>query len=240
VATLAHPAPAASADRRFFLHLAIGVGLLVALGFGSDIASGRAHIATLPFAVHIHGAAFTLWIGLFILQAWLADRGARALHRRLGWATAMLSLLMVPLGIAVTLLALRRGAVPAFFPHPIFLVLNTLGILAFGALVVSGIALRRDAIWHRRLIAAAAVELSAPALSRLLPMPMFGAAGPFVVTVLLFGFLAWGMAHDRRTLGFVPRAWFVAAGVMLSVPVLTGPLAFSPPGLALTASLEPR
>lgn len=54
---------------------------------------------------------FSLWIILYVVQNWLvADNRDIALHRRIGWLGAILATLMVPLGIAGTMIAVARGA----------------------------------------------------------------------------------------------------------------------------------
>jgi CHASE2 domain-containing sensor protein len=51
---------------------------------------------------------------------------------------------MVIMGVAATLFAIRYKIIPPFFPPAIFLVMNVIGILVFGALIAGGIALRRN------------------------------------------------------------------------------------------------
>jgi hypothetical protein len=216
------------AERRFFLWMAAAFVATVVLGFGFNFALGRVHAAALPVQVHLHGLAFGSWILLYLVQSWLVDRGSVALHRRLGWLTAGLTMVVVPLGIAVTAMAVRRGAVPFFFPVNIFLVVNILGIALFGALVAAAIAVRRRTDWHRRLIYCAAVNLIAPAFGRLLPMPLLGPWGPFGIMGLIVLYIGVGLAFDLATRRRVHPAWWWGLGVTVAVNLSMGPIAFSP------------
>ncbi len=100
-------------------------------GFGLNFAMGRVR-GTLPLLVRFHGMAFGSWILLYLVQCVLVDRGSIAVHRRLGWFGAALSAVIVPLGIVTTIMAIRRGAVPFFFPANIFLVVNVLECSLWG------------------------------------------------------------------------------------------------------------
>jgi len=59
------------------------------------------HAPALPLHVHLHGALFTSWFVLFLIQASLVPRGRLRLHRRLGAAGVALAALIVPATLAV-------------------------------------------------------------------------------------------------------------------------------------------
>lgn len=236
-ASIASPRNAHSAERRFFLWMAVLVVATVVCGFGLNFASGRVSAATLPIQVHLHGLAFFGWALLYLVQSWLVDRGSLALHRRLGWLSAGLTAVMVPLGIAVTMMAIGRGAVPFFFPVNIFLVLNIAGVVLFGALVATAIAFRRRTEWHARLIHCAAVNLIAPAFGRLLPMPLLGPWGPLGILGMIVLYIGVGVLFDLAVRKRVHPAWWWGLGATIAVNLAVGPIAFTAPVRTLATVL---
>ncbi|KQX24263.1 MULTISPECIES: hypothetical protein [unclassified Sphingomonas] len=228
-----------AAERRFYLWMSVAVAAAVVVGFGRNIALGRVDALTLPIQVQFHALAFAGWILLYVVQNLLVERGSIALHRRLGWCGAALTAAMVPLGIVATVMCIERGAVPFFFPHNIFLVVNILGVLGFGGLAAAAIVMRRRPDWHRRLMLSAAIMLMAPAFGRLLPMAALGPLAPLALTASLLAYAGAGIFFDIITYRRVHRAWCVGTAAILAVQFATGPLAFSAPARALTAQLEP-
>ncbi|WP_395444181.1 hypothetical protein [Caulobacter sp. UC70_42] len=113
-----------------------------------------------------------------------------------------------------------------------------LGILAFAGLIAGGVALRRKAEWHKRLMLCATITILGPGLGRLLPMPSFGEAAPLVMfgVILLFGLA--GPVADLVTRKRVhpAYAWGLVAIVLSNV--LVAPLAFSPLGQTLLALVQ--
>ncbi len=113
MATVAVSVKAAISERRFHVWMAAVFVVMVFCGFGLNFAMGRVR-ATLPPLVRFHGMAFSGWILLYLVQCVLVDRGSVAVHRRLGWFGAVLSMVIVPLGIVTTIMAIRRALCP---PH---------------------------------------------------------------------------------------------------------------------------
>ena len=116
--------------------------------------------------LHIHGAVFSTWIILFLVQAILIGRGSRTLHRRLGWFAAAIAVAMVGLVAGATVEEMRR--VPPSPPAPIALALNTFDTVVFAILVSSAIYLRKQAEWHKRLLLSATLILLGAPILRLL------------------------------------------------------------------------
>jgi hypothetical protein len=238
--TVAVPAKTAVSERRFHVWMAAVFVVTVFCGFGLNFALGRVQASTLPPLVRFHGMAFGCWILLYLVQCVLVDRGSVALHRRLGWFGAVLSGVVVPLGIITTIMAIQRGAVPFFFPTNIFLVLNVLGLLLVGALVAAAIVLRRRTDWHRRLMYCAALELIAPAFGRLLPMPLLGPWGASAISGMLLLYACIGIGFDLAQYRRVHPAWWWGVGAIVSLPLSLGPIAFIPIVRALAGQLAGR
>lgn len=224
--------PVAGVGRRFYLIMSLLMAAVFVGGFSTTVPGDFAPPG-LPLLLHVHGAISTCWVLLFVAQPAFIARGSLKLHRQVGMVGAGLAGLMAIMALVATLFAVRYGRVPPFFPPAIFLFLNLLGVLAFAGLIAGGVALRRKAEWHKRLMLCATITILGPGLGRLLPMPSFGEAAPLVMfgVILLFGLA--GPVADLVTRRRVhpAYAWGLAAIVLSNV--LVAPLAFSPPGQAL-------
>src|ERR1051325_8150466 len=96
-------------DRTFYSTVAVLMALAVFVGFARTyylpLFSGgpTLTIGGLPFApvVHIHGALFTAWALLFIVQTALVAQRRVAVRRALGIVVAVLAAAMVIAGIAI-------------------------------------------------------------------------------------------------------------------------------------------
>jgi hypothetical protein len=157
------------ADDLFFTIMSVLMLAIVFLGFASSYFLRGAvfsHLAT-PL-VHLHGAVFSSWIILFVVQSSLVSTGNVRLHRKLGIAGAVIAVLMVILGILTPIGTMRRGApLPPIFTPASFLIGNILGILFFGVYVAIAIWKRNNSVVHKRLMLIANMMLIEPALSRM-------------------------------------------------------------------------
>jgi hypothetical protein len=126
-----------------------------------------------------------------------------------------------------------KGAPPGFVINQILFV-NWLMVITFAALVVAALLLRRRSDWHRRLMHVGTAALIAPGLARLLPMPMLGPYGPWVVLSGVLAFPAIGMLGDRVLRGRVHPAWWLGIAMLLAQHFAAGWIGFSPVGLGLT------
>ena len=86
-------------DNLFFSGMAVVALITVLVGFARTYFLAGLFRAPLPnLLVHIHGAAFTLWIILFITQISLVAARRVDLHRRLGLLGFVLAVVMIVLG----------------------------------------------------------------------------------------------------------------------------------------------
>jgi hypothetical protein len=189
------------ADDIFFTTMSIVMLAIVFMGFASSYFLRGAAFSHLPsLLVHLHGAVFSSWIILFVVQSSLVSAGNIRLHRRLGVAGAVIAGLMVILGVLTPFGTLRRGVpLPPIFTPASFLFGNVLGILFFGAFVAVAVRKRNNRIVHKRLMFIANVMLMPPALSRM-AFPVM--AHPKMTFPL--------MAHYPFLIGAIPLAMIAA------------------------------
>ena len=215
--------------RPFYLIMSIVMAVVIIAGFSQTVPDDFTRTPGLSLLLHVHGAIFTLWVFLFVAQPAFIARGTIKLHRQVGMFGTVLAGAMVVMGLAATLFSIRYHMVPSFFPPGVFLVMNSLGILVFGGLVGAGVALRRHAEWHKRLMICATVMLLAPALGRLLPMDSFGDFAPLVMFAVVLLFALAGPAFDLMATRRVHPAYIWGVAVIVVYAVAIPPLAFSPP-----------
>jgi uncharacterized membrane protein YozB (DUF420 family) len=234
---VARPA-AGRVGRGFYLIMSLVMAATIVTGFSQTVPDDFGAAPALPLLLHIHGAVFTLWVLLVVAQPAFIARGSVQLHRRVGLFGAGLAAAMVVMGLTATIVAFTDHRVPSFFPPGVFLVMNSLGILVFGGLVAAGVALRRRAEWHKRLMLCATVSILGPGLGRFLPMSSFGAFAPLVMFAVIFAFAFAGPVADWIAARRVHPAYLWGVGAIMIGDILIGPLAFAPPTLALVHFLR--
>jgi hypothetical protein len=198
MATLvARPVKTKRADDIFFTTMSVVMLGIVLVGFAPSYFLRGTVFAHLPsLLVHLHGAVFSSWIFLFVIQSSLISAGNYRLHRKLGVLGAVIAGLMVILGVLAPFGTLRRGAVlPSFFTPTSFLLGNVLGILLFGIFVAVAIWQRKNGPVHKRLMFVANVTLMSPALSRM----TFMDEHPFLIGAIPLGMIAALLVLDLIT-----------------------------------------
>ena len=120
---------------------------------------------SLPSLVHLHGAVFSAWILLLLVQTRLVAMKRTDLHRTLGVAGGALAVLMLIVGYFVAISAARRTAqIPGQLQ---FLIVPVGALIVFPVLVGAAFALRRRVDFHKRLMLLATIELMNAAVDRL-------------------------------------------------------------------------
>src|SRR5580692_13052860 len=97
-------------ERFFYTGMAVLLCLCVFIGFRLSYYQAGMLRAPLPSPIlHIHGAVFTLWMLLFVLQAALISARRVKWHRSFGTVAFCLPPIMIVLGVMAGVDALRRG-----------------------------------------------------------------------------------------------------------------------------------
>lgn len=196
------PRLALNAERRFFSATALTGLAVTVVGFAPTWFLMRwSGAPPLPWLVHIHGAVYTAWIGLYLAQTTLIATGQRDLHRKLGQSAIAIAVVMVVLGYFVAIEGARRGAGPPGRDQLAFLTNPLSNILTFTALLSAAIYQRHRAPYHKRLMLLTMLPiLTTPLarLSRMLGSPYEGFVGGMLLADLFLVALA---VYDIRTKG---------------------------------------
>jgi hypothetical protein len=216
----------APAERRLYTWAAVVALLVVFAGFAptyylKGVIGEPGDLGTMR---HVHGLVMTGWFALFLVQARLVAAGRTDIHRRLGAAGIVVAALVIGVGMATAIGAVRAGSTPNGIPPLVFLVLPTGEMVAFAALFAAAIALRKRAAWHKRLMLLASLSMLAPAMARM-PLDFVRAGGPpaffAMVDLVLIACIAVDTLRNRRI-----HPAFVA-GLAFIVLVQVGRLAIS-------------
>jgi hypothetical protein len=156
-------------DRPFYTGMAIAAAVVVFAGFAPTYFLRASYQTTpLPTYLHVHGFLFTTWIALFIAQTSLVAARRTYVHRRLGWAMAVLAVVMVVVGTTAGIWSMRRQVEAGFAQQAqSFLTTPLFSMVAFAAFVAAAIRLRRDAQTHKRLMLLATISILDAAVARL-------------------------------------------------------------------------
>lgn len=196
-------------DRLFYGAMSVAMGLMVFVGFSTTyylrlFSDGpKATLSGGPFTrlVHMHGALFTAWVLLFIVQTALIASRRVAMHRRLGVAGAVLAVAMVVTGTLTALATAARGSAPAGIDPLAFLVIPLFDMILFTTFITSALMLRRNREAHKRLMLLAYVSIVVAAAARLPgmlalgPPAFFGLALVFVVVAAIYDFVSRRRVH---------------------------------------------
>jgi hypothetical protein len=220
------PVRAAGArDRLFYGTMAVAMGITVFAGFAATyylrLVSGgpKATLSGGPITtlVHVHGALFTAWVWLFIVQTALVASRRVSVHRRLGVGGAILAAAMVAAGASLAVATAARGSAPPGMTPVAFLVIPLFDMVLFAGFVSAALVARRNKEAHKRLMLLAYVSIVTAAIARLpgvLPLgppAFFGLSLLFVVAGAIYDFVSRGRVHKVYLWG--------AAIIVVSIPV---------------------
>jgi hypothetical protein len=156
-------------DRWFYSGMATLLACVIFAGFVPTFFARGAFYDLPPLSTTalLHGIAGTLWLVLFVAQAWLVKADRRDVHRRLGVLGA---------GVAAAFVCGAAGVIANIEHSHIYDSPGTLAAhayangaptVAFGVLVALGIWQRRAAARHKRFMLLAAIALLPPGTGRL-------------------------------------------------------------------------
>jgi hypothetical protein len=219
-AAFARPQHQTSQDRIFYSGMAILMALLVFVGFAPTfylrawfdwpVYSGE---RTLPPLAYVHGAVFSGWVVLFVVQTALVARRRVLTHRRLGVVGVLLAAVMIGIGLWAAFAAAARGAAPPGIDAITFLAVPVIKMVLFAAFVSAAVWRRRDRESHKRLMLLANLTILGPAVARIPGPPLLGVGISALFLAMLF---AYDLYSRRRI-----HAVYLWGGALL---VISGPV----------------
>lgn len=156
-------------DNLFFSGMAVLILASVFVGFAHSYYLAGVFKAPLPnLLVHIHGAVFSCWILLLIVQTSLVAAGRVDVHRRLGLLGFGLACLVVILGLLVATDSLGRRFAQgeAGMEVRAFYTVTLSTMLAFSTLIYLAFRNRLNPAAHKRLILIATIAILDAAFQR--------------------------------------------------------------------------
>jgi FtsH-binding integral membrane protein len=155
-------------DHVFFTSMAVIMFLTVIAGFARTYFLAGIFRAPLPsLIIHLHGAAFTAWIVLLVVQTSLVSAGRTSIHRRLGIAGFLLACVMLILGVLAATDSLVRTAGPPGRDPRTFYIVPLTDMLIFSVCMYYAFRMRFSPAAHKRLIYIGTSALLIAALARL-------------------------------------------------------------------------
>ena len=208
------PAAAGAYDRIFYSGMAVVMALTVFVGFaptyylrayfGGMTVTGATSLSPLA---HLHGALFTGWVVLFIVQTALVANHRVALHQRLGVAGAVLATVMTAVGITTAVKAAARGAAPPGADPLAFLAIPMGDMVVFPIFVAAALWMRRKKESHKRLMLLAYISIIVAAVARLPgvlplgPLGFFGLAFVFLLVAVFYDLISRRRVHPAYIWG---------------------------------------
>jgi hypothetical protein len=216
---------ASTYDRAFYGGMGVLLAAVTLVGFGPTFyfrwwfgpTTTVTGVTTLSPFTYFHGALFTAWVALFIVQTSLIAARRVSVHRTLGVAGAVLAGLMVVVGLITAFGAARRGAAPPGIEPLTFLVVPVFDMILFAAFVTAAVVRRRDKEAHKRLMLLGYLSIIPASTARL---PGLLPYGPLLFFGLAYGLSFLGAGYDYWSRGRVSPVykWGIPI-LLLSVPL---------------------
>jgi hypothetical protein len=221
-----HLSPASNRhDRAFYTSMAIAFALVVLVGFARTYYLRNQFLSDgLPPYLHVHGAVFTAWIVLLVVQTTLVAARRTPLHRTLGWAGATLAGLVVIVGVTTAIVSGRANIEAGFDDEArAFMTTPFFSMAVFLALVGAAIAFRTRPQTHKRLMLLATINLLDAPIARWPAAP-----GLTAVYVIVDLFIASGILYDLVTRRRVDPAYVWGGALIVggqALRAIVGPTA---------------
>jgi hypothetical protein len=230
-----HTRVASPLDRLIFPLLALTAVLSVAAGFAPTYYLGHWFDAPpLTTRVHVHAAAFTVWLALLLSQTLLIRARQHRWHRMLGKASVVVVAVMVVTGYMVIFGKPRPTAsMRAFIFTPM------LSLVLFPVLFAAAIHYRRDPATHKRLMLLGTIMIARAGFTRLMHMVGLETTYFRVDAATYLFLLAPLLAFDVARLGTLHRATMWGTALLLVRHPLQALIAYSDWWQRLAAWLTP-
>jgi FtsH-binding integral membrane protein len=210
-------------DHYFFSGTAWLMLATVLVGFGPTYYMAGVFNAPLPSPIiHVHGALFSCWMLMLIVQNSLALAGRVDIHKKLGLFGFMLAALMVPVGWVAATDRLVRGSAPPGVDTYFFYIVPMTDMVIFAALLFFAYRARRDPSAHKRIIYIATAGILIAAIARFHVGWLFHKAPHAAIATYLFLLLL--IAYDLWSTHKIHRATLWASSFLIFVQQIRLPI----------------
>ena len=224
-------------DRIFFSSMILVLWATVLIGFGRTyFFAGMAHAPLPNRLIHLHGAAFTLWMVLLLVQTSLITTRKIRVHRTLGLFGFGLAVLMVALGLTAAVDMLRRNVAPPPNDPRIFFMIPLSGILLFATLIYASYRNRTRPELHKRLILLGTIEIMGAAVGRF-PTHFFQ-SNPVHGEFVMLSFVLLVVAFDLVSLRRISKSTLWASALIIVVHLVRMPIASTPLWIAFAGHVR--
>jgi hypothetical protein len=186
---------------RFYLLISFALAALVLVGFAPTFylrfLFDRPPLPTL--LLHVHGAVFTIWLGLFITQVSLVAAHRVDLHRKLGIASAIFAIVVVVVGVLTSLqTAISDHVSPSGLTPARFSIIPLASISLFAIFIGVGVAFRQRPALHKRFMILGMIASVGPAAARVVRMFALNDYRNVLIPAIYAAFIAWCLVNDWR------------------------------------------
>jgi hypothetical protein len=159
-----------SARMRFYPLIAIVLTAFIVIGFSRTFyLRFLFDLPPMRLVMQLHGLVFTAWLALFVAQTQLIAAHRVDLHMKLGITGAILAVVVVATSLAAALVSAATPRVSQLgLTSPQASIVPVVATLQFAVLVTAGLAWRRRAGLHKRLMVLAVISALSPAAARLI------------------------------------------------------------------------
>jgi len=220
--------------RYFYFCMTLLMAGLAAWGFSHTVDARLLHaLPPRPLLLWFHGAAFSAWIVLFIVQSALVRVRRVSVHRTLGWFGVALAAIMFVSGVLVSVIMLRFDMAVLHGKNiASFLSVLWCDMIIFGACMALAIHFRKRPEYHRRLVFMASCQLTQAAFVRFHYIGYHDLFYPALDVLLVAG-----MLRDLMVDGRVNRIYLYVVPAMTVLQGLATYLERANPGWWQAATL---
>ena len=158
----------------FYFFMSLLIAGVVVYGFSHTVDHFLIHaVPVRPWILYMHGAVFSGWVLLFIVQSALVRVRKVQIHRTLGWFGVGLGTIIPVLGLS-TAITMDRFNIAHFHEAEAspFLAIQLNDVICFAVLFTLAVLWRRKPELHRRLILMASCVLTSAAFARFPFVPL--------------------------------------------------------------------
>jgi uncharacterized membrane protein YozB (DUF420 family) len=157
---------------------------------------------------------FVFWIFFLVIQTWLIAMGKVSWHMTLGICGVVLPPLMIVFGVLTLFDSIRRNGTGV--PPELLLLADSANLAIFAVLIGWGLLMRRNPVYHKRLMIPGTMAILGPAIDRW-PIPHTIVGTLAIILGLPLLVIAYDLWSRRRVHRSTAVGSIMIAGVILTI-----------------------